>query len=269
MTVAMIKANGIVMRCRVEGSGKPLVLIHGVGSNLDAWDGVVDQLRGRFRIIRYDLRGHGESEKVRGPYRIADFVEDLRALIEVLGLERVHVAGFSLGGLVAQAFALSYPAVCDKLALISTVAGRDEVEQARVLERLRIVDRGIAGDHFRRSLNRWFTDEFRKAHPDLIEEYAARNAANDPACYAAAYRVLATTDLADRLGGIRAPTLVMTGECDQGSTPRMARLIHARIAGSILHVLPRLRHSILLEAPDQVSAIVGDFLMAGESGAPA
>lgn len=101
---------------------------------------------------------------------------------------------------------------------------------------------------------------FARLTPKLIEQYATRNQANDPASYAAAYRVLATTDLADRLTEIKAPTLVITGEHDQGSNPRMARLMHKRIASSALSILPRLRHSILIEAPDLVSNILGDFL---------
>lgn len=261
MSATMVEANGVHLRCRVEGNGDPLVLVHGVGEQLGACDGVTARLSDRFRIVRYDLRGHGESEKVPGPYHIEDFAGDLRGLLDALGLERVHLAGFSLGGLVAQAFALSWPARLDKLALISTVAGRTETERTRVLERLSLVDSGIPGDHFRRSLDRWFTDAFRQAHPEVIEAYVARSQANDPACYTAAYRVLATTDLADRLPEITARTLVMTGEHDQGSNPRMARLMHERIAGSVLHVLPRLRHSILIEAPDLVSSILGDFLL--------
>jgi pimeloyl-ACP methyl ester carboxylesterase len=256
----MVKANGIGLRCLVEGNGETLVLIHGVGGRLETWDGVAARFSDHFRVVRYDLRGHGESEKVPGPYRIEDFAEDLHQLLTVLGSERAHVAGFSLGGLVAQAFALSYAWRVAKLALISTVAGRTEAERARVIERLNVVNGGIPGNHFRRSLDRWFTDEFREAHPELIEQYAARNQANDPACYAAAYRVLAATDLADRLPEIKAPTLVMTGEHDRGSNPRMARLMHERIAGSTLRILPRLRHSILIEAPDQVSDILAEFL---------
>jgi pimeloyl-ACP methyl ester carboxylesterase len=175
-------------------------------------------------------------------------------------IERAHVAGHSLGGLVAQSFALDYPARLRKLALISTVAGRTEEERRRVEERLAMVATGIAGDHFRASLDRWFTDEFRAANPKLLEAYAARNQANDPACYAAAYRVLAETDLAARLDEITAETLVMTGEHDQGSNPRKARLMHERIAGSTLCILPVLRHSILVQASDMVASVLGDFL---------
>jgi len=258
----MIRANGIALRCRLEGAGDPLVLIHGVGGRLEAWDGVVSHLARRYRILRYDLRGHGESEKAAGPYDIADFVEDLSSLAAAVGFQRCHVAGFSLGGLVAQGFALGHAAKLDKLALISTVAGRSEAEKAAVLARLKIVEGGIPGDHFRRSIERWFTDEFRAKNPALIADYAARNMTNDPKCYAAAYAVLATTDFADRLSEIAAPTLVMTGEDDMGSNPRVARLMHERIDNSTLHILPKLRHSILIEAPETVARILGSFLSA-------
>jgi pimeloyl-ACP methyl ester carboxylesterase len=259
-----IPVNGVMLRCVVEGEGEPLVLIHGVGASLEVWDGVASRLCDRNRIIRYDQRGHGQSEKAPGPYEVEDFAGDLRALLDALGIECAHVAGHSLGGLVAQSFALDYPERLGKLALISTVAGRTEDERRRVRERLGMVSNGIVGDHFRASLDRWFTDEFRAANPKLLEDYAARNQANDPACYAAAYRVLAETDLADRLPEIRAKTLVMTGEHDQGSNPRMAGLMHERIKGSTLRILPVLRHSILVEAPGVAAAALGDFLACGD-----
>jgi len=262
----MIRANDIGIRYMLEGEGAPLVLIHGVGNQLEAWDGVAARLRDRFRLLRYDLRGHGESEKVPGPYHIDDFAEDLRALIESLDFGGCHVAGFSLGGLVAQAFAMTHPNQLRKLALISTVAGRTPQEKARVVERLDMVASGIPGDYFHKSLERWFTDDFRRANPDLIETLAMRNRANDPACYAAAYRVLALTDFAERLHEIAAETLVMTGEHDIGSNPRMARLMAERIPRAVLQILPGLRHSILVEAPDTVSQILRTFF-SGEPGA--
>ncbi len=255
-----ITVNGVALRCTVEGSGPPLTLIHGVGASLEAWDGVAARLRDRYRVVRYDQRGHGRSEKVPGRYTVEDFSGDLCGLLDVLGIARTHVAGHSLGGLVAQSFALEHPERLDRLALVSAVAGRTADERKRVGERLAMVASGIAGDHFRASLDRWFTDEFRAANPKLLEEYAARNQANDPGCYAAAYRVLAETDLIDRLAQITAPTLVTTGEHDQGSNPRMARLMHERIAGSVLRILPVLRHSILVEAPDTVATLLDDFL---------
>jgi len=259
--------DGLATRYAVDGHGPPLLLIHGVGARLDAWDGVVAALGDRFTTIRYDLRGHGDSTKAPGPYSAALFAADAVALLDHLGLGRCHVAGHSLGGLIAQRLALDAPARVDRLVLLSTVGGRNAEERGRVQERLAVVEHGIPGEHFRRSLERWFSDEFRRANPELLERYAARNMENDPHCYAAAYRVLATTDLVDELDRIRAPTLVVTGEGDVGSSPRMARLMHERIPGSRLQILPGLRHSILVEAPEVVARLVEEFLAAPTEGA--
>jgi pimeloyl-ACP methyl ester carboxylesterase len=250
---------GFTTAYAVEGAGPPMLLIHGVGARLDTWDGVVAALDGRFRTIRCDLRGHGESSKPPGPYSAALFAEDARALLDHLDIGRCHVAGHSLGATVALRLALDAPDRVERLALLSAAAGRTEVERQRVLDRLAIVEHGIPGEHFRQSLPRWFSDEFRNANPELLDQYAARNLENDARAYAAAYHVLATTDLADEAAKVRAPTLIATGEGDIGSNPRMARLLHERILGSRLEILPGLRHSILVEAPTTVADLLARF----------
>jgi pimeloyl-ACP methyl ester carboxylesterase len=265
--VPRLERAGVVTAYAVEGAGPPLLLIHGVGARREAWDGVVAALGGRFTTIRFDLRGHGESSKPPGPYSAALFAEDARALLDHLSVDRCHVAGHSLGATVALRLALDVPDRVARLALLSAAAGRTEEERHRVLERLAIVEHGIPGEHFRRSLPRWFSDEFRRANPELLERYAARNMENDPRAYAAAYRVLATTDLADEAARVRAPTLIVTGEGDIGSTPRMARLLRARIPGSRLEVLPGLRHAILIEAPERVAALLAGFFAGAATGA--
>ena len=256
---AFLTANHQRFRYRDEGTGEPILLLHGVGGRLEVWDAVVAELQDTWRLIRFDQRGHGESAKPKGPYTLDDFVADAAGVADALGLQRFHLAGFSLGGLVAQGFALAHQKRLLSLALLSTVAGRTAEEQARVMQRLELVAEGIPGAHFKQSMLRWFTEDFVARNPALIEAYAARNAQNDPDAYAAAYRVLAESDLADSLPAIALPSLVMTGEEDQGSNPRMARLMHERLAGSELHLLPGLRHSILIEAPRQVSSILRAF----------
>ena len=155
--------------------------------------------------------------------------------------------------------AARHPGRVARLGVLSAAAGRTEEERRRVMERIDLIASGIPGDHFRNSMPRWFTDEFRAANPALMEQYAARNRENDPACYAAAYTVLASSEVAPELVQVEAPTLVVTGEHDLGSNPRMARVIHAGIAGSELRILPRLRHSILVEAPATVAGLLEPF----------
>jgi (E)-2-((N-methylformamido)methylene)succinate hydrolase len=246
-------------RYTVEGSGPPVLLIHGVGARLDNWDGVAAVLTRNFKIVRYDLRGHGQSSKVPGPYTLDMFADDGAALLNHLGIAPAHVAGHSLGGMIAITLARKHPQRVDRLAVLSAAGGRTQDERRRVMERIALIASGIPGDHFRNSLSRWFTDEFRAANPQLMEQYAARNRENDPACYAAAYAVLATGEVAPDLKHVKAPTLVVTGEHDLGSNPRMSRFIHEGIAGSELRILPRLRHSILIETPRTVAGLLEPF----------
>jgi (E)-2-((N-methylformamido)methylene)succinate hydrolase len=248
-----------VTRYFVEGSGPPVLLIHGVGARSENWDGVTAVLSGNFRVVRYDLRGHGESSKIPGPYSLEMFADDAVGLLDHLGIARAHVAGHSLGGMIAITLAGRHPERIDRLAVLSAAAGRTEEERRKVMERIALIASGISGDHFKNSLTRWFTDEFRAANPELMEQYAARNKENDPACYAAAYTVLAASEVGPELPRVKAPTLVVTGEGDLGSNPRMARFIHAGITDSELRILPRLRHSILIEAPRAVAGQLEPF----------
>ncbi|MCL8000152.1 alpha/beta hydrolase [Brucella sp. 21LCYQ03] len=254
------RVGDVTLNYRVEGAGEPLICIHGVGSYLEAWDGVVERLKDRFTILTFDLRGHGKSSKVFGRYEIDDFVKETLALADKVGFSTFNLAGFSLGGLIAQRLAFTHLERLRKLALLSTVAGRSPKERIRVLERLALLQTGTPTDHHNASLSRWLTEGFQERNPEIIARLRARDAENDPACYASAYRVLAETDFGGFLDQIRCPTLIATGEDDVGSNPRMAYYMHNRIPGSEMHILPGLRHSILIEAPDVVAKLLAGFM---------
>ncbi|MFI6344329.1 alpha/beta fold hydrolase [Streptomyces sp. NPDC050560] len=242
-----------------SGGGVPTVLIHGVGSDLGRWDAVAAALAPYGPVVRYDLRGHGASPRPPGPYTIDDFAADHMALMARLGIRRAHVAGFSLGGLIAQKVALDHPESVDRLVVISAVAGRTPEQREAVRKRLEAVEEGGPG-LVADGGARWYTDRFRAEHPEVVRAHLDRFRGNDPAAYAAAFRVLATTDLVDELPGITAPTLVMTGSLDVGSPPAMAEAMHARIAGSRLLIVPGVKHAIFEEAPRTVADAVTGFL---------
>jgi 3-oxoadipate enol-lactonase len=244
-----------------EGSGSPVTLVHGVGSNLESWDAIAARLARRYRVIRMDLRGHGQSSRIE-TCSLEDFLEDVTLVLDALGVSRTHLVGFSLGGMIAQGFALTYPDRVDRLALISAVAGRTPEERANVQARARKVrEEGIASV-VAAAEDRWFTEGFRRRNPELVARRLEELKANDHRSYSAAYTVFTESDLGSRLHGIRHPTLVVTGEHDVGSNTRMARFMHEAIPGSTLHILPGLRHSVLLEAPEEIAALLEGFLPA-------
>ncbi|AVZ17500.1 TPA: alpha/beta fold hydrolase [Pseudomonas aeruginosa] len=259
-TQGTLIVGGVELNYRLQGQGpRPLICIHGVGSYLEAWDNVASRLSDDFRILSFDLRGHGRSSRVRGRYEIDDFVGDTLALAEHVGFETFNLAGFSLGGLIAQRLVLSHPHRLQRLALLATVSGRTREERARVMQRLAALQSGDRGSHYDASVSRWLSEAFQAKNPELIAYLRQRNAENDPDCYAAAYRVLAETDYGGFIDQIKVPTLIATGEEDSGSNPRMARFMHECITDSKLEVLPGLRHSILLEAPDLVANLMRSF----------
>jgi pimeloyl-ACP methyl ester carboxylesterase len=252
--------DGVVINFEVEGSGRHVTLLHGVGSHLQAWDGVVATLRNEFTVLRYDLRGHAKSGKPPGPYALDDYVADLAALLDAQSVERTTLVGFSFGGMIAPAFTVRHPDRVRALAIVSAVAGRTLEQRAAVVKRADELARGGATMTVGAAIERWFTPEFRARNPEIIERQIQRVLGNDPVGYAAAYRVFAESDGIADLHKIGCPTLVMTGEHDTGSTPAMARAIHERIAGSRLVILPRYRHSLLIEATAEVVSELRAFL---------
>jgi (E)-2-((N-methylformamido)methylene)succinate hydrolase len=254
------RATAPMVHYNVEGHGPPVMLIHGVGANLSSWDGIVPALAEHFTVVRLDLRGHGRSGHIGGKCTLDDFVQDVVDVLTACGITRAHIVGFSLGGLIAQGFALAHPSMVDRLVILSAVAGRTPDEQARMRERVGVLhEQGIEAISGA-SQERWFTPAFVARHPDLVRKRMEELCNNHRPSYLAAYTAFATSDLGDRLHAITHPTLIATGEHDAGSSPRMARFMHKQIRRSRLHILPGLRHSVLVEAPMQVGTLVLGFL---------
>ena len=237
-----------------------VILIHGLGGTLNIWDPIASVLEHRFSVLRYDLRGHGQSDVPTGDWFLDDFVRDLEEIFIDETLPHAHLVGFSLGGLIVQQFALSYPERVGQLAILSAVAGRTSTERERVQERLQNLKTGDLETNIELALERWFSPEFRQNHPERVQKRIAELRATSPAGYFQAYRVFVLSDLAEHLSKIQCETLVMTGEHDPGSNVRMARLMHEAISNSKLDILTNLRHSILVESPQLIAEKLDSFL---------
>ncbi len=256
---------------RRSGSGSPVVLVHGVGADLEMWEPVAERLAPLHDVVRYDMLGHGASAKPPGPYRLDDFVDQLRRLVDSLGVERFVLAGFSMGGLVAQGFALAAPDRVERLLLLNTVFDRSPQERAAVEARVRDVlngghDAGIAA-----ALERWFTPAFRAARPEVVAGIRRRMETNDLQAYAAAYALFAEADrgLAARIGDIESPAMVVTGAEDGRSTAAMAVAMAERLPQGRCHVIRGQRHMTPLEVPELVAALIAGRPLAADSGVAA
>jgi 3-oxoadipate enol-lactonase len=248
---------------RRAGGGPPVLLIHGVGGDSSNWDPISERLRTRFDVIAMDLRGHGQSDFITAPVDAHDLARDALQVLDDAGIATSTVVGFSLGGAVAQALTLDHPERVDKLALIGTVAGRTPEEQVKARERIRFLEEHGVAALAEANRERWFTDGFRRNHPEVVERRVAKVKACDAPSYLHAFRVFATSDFADRLHEIRVPSLVVTGEHDLAATGRMAHLMGERIPDAEVHVLPGLRHSLLIEATAAITELLEKFLAYG------
>lgn len=253
---------GEAIQCEytVEGDGPALFLIHGIGASRDGWRFIVPELRSAFTCITYDLRGHGESPLPSGEFDLDDLVADLEDLRARLGIERAHFAGHSLGGMIAPAYARAHPERVLTLGLLSTAAGRSEADR----EKLETVYRMLEEDGIPRTLEvlieRWFTDAFARAQPDIVRRRLAQVIATDATVFLNVFRIYARTEMGPWLKEVEAPALVLTAENDGGCNPRLNRFIAAELRDSELVVLERYRHAILLEAPVEVAAHLKRFI---------
>ena len=244
----------------VSGSGPPLYMIHGIGSRKTTWASLTEHLADAFTCIAYDLRGHGGSDVFPTPYTLDDLVEDLEGLRDTLGDEQIHIIGHSLGGMIGPAYARRYPEHTASVTLLSTAAGRTEEDRSKlfaVIQRLK--DEGIA-NVMPTLVDRWYTEEFVANRPDAIEKRIKEVNDTPAEVFLSVFDIYADTEMAPWLHEVVAPCLIITGEHDRGCSPRHNEFIHGELSNSELVILDDLRHSILVEASDQVAPIVGAFL---------
>ena len=235
-----------------------LVLSHSLGLSTVMWDPIMPRLIERFRILRYDHRGHGASPSPPGPYEIGDFGRDLVRLLDRLQLERVSFCGLSLGGMVGQWLGVHAPERVDRLVLCCTAprmlkpedfTARADAVRARGMAP--IADQAIG---------RWFTADFIARRPEAIAPLRAALMSSNVEGYAATCEAIAAMDQREGLPRIKAPTLVLAGSADVVTPPAQAEQMAKAIPGAEVVVLPGAPHIADVEQPDAFSDQVVSFL---------
>jgi 3-oxoadipate enol-lactonase len=242
-----------------EGSGPPLVLLHCLGVDHHFWD-FAAPLASEFTLYRYDLPGHGTSAVPANGYGIADLSAQLAELLEAHNTGRVHLAGISLGGLIAQHFAATRPELVDRLILIDTTPRYTDEMRAMWAERAAGAREAGSASLIDGLLKIWFTTAaIERNGPDVRYVRSTISKCNGEG-YALACEALASADLRNLSAQIKAPTMVMCGDDDIPSFLDAARLLSSHIPRATLSWIPQARHASVLEQPDIGLQLIGEFL---------
>jgi 3-oxoadipate enol-lactonase len=252
----------VALHHRVEGPGwaPPLLLSASLGTGVGLWEAQVPALAARFRVVRYDARGHGRSPVVPGPCSIADLGRDVLGLADELGLGRFAFCGLSIGGMVGQWLALEAPERLSRVVLANTAAciGTPAGWEARIAA----VRQGGLAAVAEGTMARWFTPAFAARAPAEVERLRRMLLATPAEGYAASCAAIRDLDLRERVGAIRVPVLVITGTADTSTPPEEGRWLAGRIPGARLVELEA-AHLSNVEAAGAFDQAVLDFL--GES----
>jgi 3-oxoadipate enol-lactonase len=235
--MAFIEVNGHRCRYRLDGpEGAPvLVLSNSLGTSYEMWDAQLPAFAERFRLLRYDTRGHGQSQITPGPYSVELLGKDVLALTEALGLIQFSYCGLSMGGLIGQWLGLNAGARLQKLVLCNTGAkiGNDEGWNQRIAS---VTGTGMA-ETAAGAIGRWFTPEFAAAEPQIVEAVRQQLLGCDPLGYAANCAVVRDADFRERLGEIRHPLLFVAGSQDPVTTVADAEFVTSRVPDARLVTL--------------------------------
>jgi 3-oxoadipate enol-lactonase len=242
-----LKTNGIQINYAVEGQGPWVVMSHSLACNLSMWDEQAAALARRYKVLRYDLRGHGASDAPPGDYTFEMLAYDVHGLLEELEIESCHWVGLSIGGMIGQTFALKFPGVFKSMVLADTTSRNPPEARAMWDARIRTAREKGMEVLVEATLGRWFTEPFRKSRPDMMARMSAMIRSTPVAGYAGCCAAIPTLNLTDKLKAVDCPTLVIVGEQDPGAPPEVARAIHAAIPGSELVEIPSAAHISNLE----------------------
>lgn len=256
-----IESNGSAFNARIDGARGPWVMLsHGLATDLTMWDELTDALKDRYRVLRYDARGHGGSAATPGDYSLDMLVADAAGILDALEIDAAHFCGLSMGGMVAQGLMIDHPARI-KSAVIADSRHTTTPEFTKGwLDRIAAVRKGGIEAVVGSTVERWSSAGLAARKPAVVArmERMIRNTSADGYCGCAA--ALARLNYGHRLGEITQPALVVCGDEDHGAPPANTREMHAMIKGSRFLIVEQAGHIANIEQPDVFNAAVTAFL---------
>ena len=254
--------NGSGLRYEVSGKGeRTLVLVHEMGGSLESWDDIAPRFTESRRVLRYDTRGAGMSQKVRGQLGIDTMADDIAALLDHIGIAgKVALAGIAVGGAIALHFAARYPERTSAVAVGSPATGIAPDRRAAVLERVAKIEAAGMAFAVEESMRNGYPTELR-GDIKRFERYRARWLGNDPASYATVYRMLAATDMQDELTRLRCAVLLIGGSLDHTRPPQFAKAVASTIPNAGYDEV-RTGHYMAVQTPDLIFDCIDAFLSA-------
>jgi 3-oxoadipate enol-lactonase len=238
-------------------SAPVLVFSHSLGVNLNMWDPQAESLSLKYRILRYDMRGHGASSIPPGPYTAGQLANDVIDLLDALKIDKVNFCGLSIGGVTGQWLGVHAPSRLNKLILSNIAAkiGTDEIWNKRIADvnanGLESIADGV--------LQRWFTPAFAASNAPVISRFRQMFLATTSAGYTASCAAIRDFDFREAVTAIRTPTCIIAGSHDPVSSIEDARFLQSSISNSQLVTLPA-AHISSTEAADLFNAAVSNFL---------
>lgn len=256
-----VNINGIETRYVLsnEGGGPWLTFIHQLGGDLSVWDQLAGYFRDDYTVLRYDVRGHGQTELSKEPFSVGDLAGDLAALLDALGAPSTHLVGMSMGGMIAQQFALDHSSRVDSLTIADSVAANPPEARATWDQRAASARRDGMAPLAAATLERWLTEDFRVAHPEAVEPIHEALTRTLPEGYAMACEALREFDVRGKLGAIHCPTLVVAGRHDTGTRPAASQEIADAIEDAHFELLDA-AHLAPVEQSQRFAALLETFL---------
>ncbi len=259
--MSRVDLGGYALNTRVDGAGEDwIILSNSLGADLSMWDDQIDVLSAKYRVLRYDTRGHGGSDTVPGDCSFADLNGDVISLMDHFGIETAAFMGLSMGGMTGMGLAIDHAARVSRVVCADARADAPEPFRANWDGRIATVESGGLEAIVDGTLGSWLTEDWRSANPDRVAQIRAMVLANDPQGYIACCHALKGLDYLRRLGDAGVPVLYVGGDQDMGAAPVVMQTMADATPGGIYVTILGAAHVANINAPAAYNAAISRFL---------